>query len=148
MAPLLIALLTLAVLVYLYLTRKAAQPPAFSGASRWLFWAGLLVLVLYGALWLALSAAESGQASLTASLFHIVPGLAALAMAWLARKLPLETGLALGAQGMALAIYTLTLVSQPLVIRLSSTLFNAAPPILAGLLILWACAFAQSRKAQ
>ncbi len=147
MASLITSLITLAVLGFLLVRHKNENTITFNTQTRWLFWVGLLVLGLYATFWFALGFTEVNT-SLTVSLFHIIPGASALVTIWIARKLPLETGLALGFQGLALAIYTLVVVSGTFNNRLASALFTAAPPILASLLILWACGLSLTRAKQ
>jgi hypothetical protein len=147
MASLIISLTTLAGLAFVLFKHKSEKAIVFSAQTRWLFWAGIIVLGLYSVFWFALGFAEFNT-SISVSLFHIIPGAAALIMLWIARKIPLETGLALGFQGLALAIYTLAAVSGTFNNRLASALFTAAPPILAGLLILWACGLSLTRPKQ
>ena len=145
MAFLIIALITLSILIFFLVRRKNVPAIVFRGGTRWLLWTGLLVLGLYAIFWFALGVVEMSS-SLTASIYHIIPGLIALVMVWIIRKIPLESGLALTFQGLAVAVYTLSAVSGSINNRLASSLFSAAPLILAGLCILWACGLALARK--
>jgi hypothetical protein len=145
MASLIISIVTLAILAFYLITRKTIKPMIFTPGARGMFWAGLLVLAVYAIFWFALGIVEM-SASITASFYHIIPGVGALVMLWIARKIPLESGLAVALQGLALAVYTLAAVSGTLNNRMVSAAFSGAPLILAGLLILWACDLALARK--
>jgi hypothetical protein len=147
MASLIISIVTLAILTFYLIRRRNIQAIQFTPGSRWLFSAGLVVLAVYAIFWFALGIVEMST-SITASFYHIIPGLGALSMLWIARKIPLESGLALALQGLALAFYTLAAVSGTLNNRMASAAFSGAPLILAGLLILWACGLSLARKPQ
>ena len=138
MAYLIILGVSVLILAFLFFRRKAASAIQFTPAARWLAWIGLFLLGVQAVFWFGMGIGEiSGGVS--GGVMHLIPGAALLLTLFLAWKIPLESGLILAFQGLALAVSTLVGTNESFSGLMAVLVFTALPPMLIGLLLLWAC---------
>ena len=145
MAYLIILAVSLAVLVVLFLRRKSANRITFSTGGRVLLWIALFLLGVQAIFWFGMGIGEISSGTAGAAM-HLLPGAGIVLLMFLVWKIPLEGGLVLAFQGLALAVDALVGTSGSTSTRTSALIFVAFPPILVGLVLLWACGLSLKRR--
>lgn len=138
---------SLAVLVMMYfaVTKPVDRSVALGKFSSFAFWTGLLLLTLYGAIWLIFGIGEISSGDLS-GISHLVPAFLIYVLIYLCWRRPFEGGITLLATAIIFGVRELPAYSTGMVGSPAFIIIGVLPPLLAGFFLILAWTIARRSK--